>query len=237
MKILGSASRCMQWSWLEVRVAILAGAFVIGAVSAGAAPSVYPVTDGYVNIDMQLNGTSIGSALGVPLTGVSVTADTAALTLDAIELTIAPDVEIVLSQPFGYYDQVTVESATLVSLPAFSAPSGSGTSSLYTVNGGPLRVTGSWAGTDSTGTYLPVTNQLISYDVLAITAVVSSNPFLAINSVTINSLEGTSFGEPSQNLTILASYFVATPEPGTGTLMAFALVVIGWRQRRKARSL
>ena len=57
-----------------------------------------------MNIAVLLNAVSIGSANGVPITGVSVTADTAQTNLEGLELSIAPNVPISLSQSFGGFD-------------------------------------------------------------------------------------------------------------------------------------
>ena len=53
---------------------LLFGALLLFSGSAGAASIVHPVVGGHVDIDVRLNGVSIGSATGVPITGVSVTA-------------------------------------------------------------------------------------------------------------------------------------------------------------------
>ena len=204
---------------------------------AAAAPVVYPVTGGHVNIDVQLNGISIGSANGVGLTGVSVTADTAALSLEDVQLSIAPNTPISLSQSFGGYNEIVIESATLTSTGTFTTLSSAGVPTLYSANAGPLQVNGSWGGTDTTGGgNPPVSGVPISYDVLAITGIVNTVPFLLINGVTINSLDGAAFGEPTKNLTVVASYYVLTPEPGTGLLAALGLIVLGVRQRNRNRT-
>jgi len=190
-----------------------------------------------VNIDVQLNGVSIGSANGVALTGTSVTADTSALNLEGVQLSIAPNTPISLSESFGGYNEIIVESATLSSSVSFSTLSSSGVPTFYSANAGPLEVNGSWGGIDTTPSgNPPVSGQAITYDVLAITGIVNTIPFLLINGVTINSLNGDDFGEPGKNLTIVASYYVLTPEPGTGLLAAFGIVVLAFRQRRGIRS-
>ena len=74
-----------------------------------ALPVVHAVAGGSVDIEVRLGGTTIGSAPGVALLGDTVTIDAAALTLDSVRLEIAP-VTIALSQLFGGYDEITVES-------------------------------------------------------------------------------------------------------------------------------
>lgn len=210
---------------------LLAGVLLMAAGSAGAASIVHPVAGGHVDIDVRLNGVSIGSATGVPITGVSVTADTSALNLEAVEIAIAPNTPISLNQSFGGFNEITVESATLSSTVGFTTLSSAGIPSSYMANAGPLEVNGTWGADDTMGSNPSVSGVPITYDVLAITGIVNSSPFLLIDGVTINSLDGTAFGEPGSNLAIVASYYVITPEPGTGLLAALGLVILGGSRR------
>lgn len=187
-----------------------------------------------MDIAINLNGVNIGNAAGVALTGVNVTVDSTALTLDGIELTIAANTPIALSQAFGGYDNINIESATIQGDSAFSTVLNSGSSSNYNATAGPLVVTGSWGASDSTGVNAVTAGNPISFPVVSIIAIVSADPLLEINSVTINSIDGTPFGEVGEHLTIVASYFVAVPEPGTGALVAFGLGVLAWRRRQIA---
>ena len=119
-----------------------------------ALPVVYAVDGGSVDIEVRLGGTTIGSAPGVALLGDTVTIDAAALTLDAVRLEIAP-VTISLSQSFGGYDEVTVESSILEGDLGFLTIASFGVPALFTAVAGPLTVTSSWGANDSTGTHPP----------------------------------------------------------------------------------
>ena len=210
---------------------LLFGALLLFSGSAGAASIVHPVVGGHVDIDVRLNGVSIGSATGVPITGVSVTADTSALNLEAVEIAIAPNTPISLTQSFGGFNEITVESATLSSTVGFTTLSSLGVPSFYTANAGPLEVNGTWGADDTIGSNPSVSGVPITYDVLAITGIVNTSPFLLIDGVTINSLDGAAFGQPGSNLAIVASYYVVPPEPGTGLLAALGLVILGGSRR------
>jgi len=166
----------------------------------------------------------------VALTGDSVTVDTAALTLDAIRIVIAPTT-ISLSTSFGGYDEITVESAILEGTPSFATTASIGIPSLFTAVAGPLTVTGSWGATDSSGTNPATTGNPIVFDVLSLIAIVNVSPAVELDQVTINSIDGTPFGEPGKHLAIVASYSVLTPEPGTGLLVALGLAALAWRRR------
>lgn len=195
-----------------------------------ALPVVHAVAGGSVDIEVRLGGTTIGSAPGVALLGDTVTIDAAALTLDAVRLEIAP-VTIALSQLFGGYDEVTVESSILEGDLGFLTIASFGVPALFTAVAGPLTVTSSWGANDSTGTNPPTSGNAIMFPILSLTAIANANPRLEINSVTINSIDGTPFGHPGEHLTIVGTYIVTTPEPGTASLLILGLSALGMRRR------
>jgi len=197
-----------------------------------AVPIVHSVSGGYVDIEVRLGGVVIGSSSGVALTGDSVTVDAAAMTLDGLRLEIAPTM-ISLSTPFGGYDEISVESAILEGDLSFATLSSIGVPSLFTAVAGPLTVTGSWGATDSSGTNPPTSGNAIIFPLVSVIGVVNVNPLVEINSVTINSIDGTPFGHPGEHLTIVGTYIVTTPEPHTGLLLAFGLIAMVARRNRR----
>ena len=211
----------------------LAG-FLLTAPAVRALPIVHNVVRGTVDIVVRLGGMTIGSSMGVALIGDSVTVDAAALTLDAIRLDIAPTM-IFLSQPFGGYDEISIESAILEGDPSFATSASAGFPGLFTAVAGPLTVTGSWGATDSNGVNPPTSGNPISFSVLSLIAVVNVNPRVELNSVTINSIDGTPFGHPGEHLTIVATYVVETPEPETGLLLTLGLVLLLARRSPRSR--
>jgi hypothetical protein len=166
----------------------------------------------------------------VALTGGAITVDNAALTLDAIRLEIAATT-IALGQPFGGYDEITVESAILEGDLSFATIVSSGFPGLFTAVTGPLTVIGSWGATDSNGINPSTSGNSIVFPILSLVAVVNQNPRVEINSVTINSIDGDPFGHPGEHLTIIGTYVVVTPEPGTGVMLILGLVGLGMRRR------
>jgi len=204
---------------------------LLTASVAGASPIVYSIVGGTVDIDVKLDGVVIGSTSGVALTGDSVTVDAAAMTVDAIRIEIAPTM-ISLSERFGGYDEITVESAILEGTMAFTTIGSCCFPSNFTAFAGPLTVNGSWGATDSTMVNPDTSGHSIIFDVLTLSAVVMTNPNLMIDQVTINSIDGTPFGEPGKFLTIVASYTVLTAaEPETGLLVVVGLVALAWWRR------
>jgi len=212
------------------------------AGTANAVPVVYDIDSGYVDIVVKLtDGTQIGSAPNVSLTGDSITLDSAALSIEAIRVTISPT-PIALTTPFGGYDNITVESAVLEGDASFSTLLGSGLPSHYTSLAGPLTVVGSWGATDSTGTNPATSGNGISFPVQSFTGVVSSTPStVTINSVTLNQLDGATYGE-TESLVIFGTYFIEAsaavpiPEPGTGVLLAAGITALAGLRRSRSRN-
>ena len=156
------------------RLALLATLACVWTSTASAVPIVHPVVGGYVDIEVRLGGVTIGAAPGVALTGDTVTVDAAALTVDGLRLELAPT-SISLTQAFGGYDEITVESAVLESDGSFSTFSSAGSPFLFTAVAGPLTVTGSWGATDSNGVNPATSGNAISFPVLSLIAIANVN--------------------------------------------------------------
>jgi len=213
---------------------------VFGPTTAGATPVVHTITGGNVFIQVKHNGITLGSTT-TALIGDSITIDADLQELQAARLEIAPTLIILSSAVWGY-DEINVESAILEGDPGFSTIASIGDVSLFTAVAGPLTVTGSWSATDSSGTNPPAPSTPISFPVLSMTAIVNASPLFQIDSVTINSVDGTDFGFPGEHLSIVADYFVTStvsspiPEPGTGLLLGLGLALLSSRRTRSARN-
>jgi hypothetical protein len=204
--------------------------------SASAAPILYDVTGGSVSITVLVGGLVVGSTVSPGLSG-SLTLDSATQTMDSLNLVLDSNIALSLSSPYGGYDEITIEQASLTSDVGFGEilPPTSGGSSSYTVFVGPLTVNGSWGATDSSGTNPDASNVPITYPVPLLTAVVNSSPLVSIVGVTLNALDGASYGEAS-DLTVLANFSVNSvvliPEPGTALLVGSGLLILAARGRR-----
>ena len=215
---------------------------LLAATTAGATPVVHTITGGNVFIQVKHNGITLGSTT-TALIGDSITIDADLLEVQAARLEIAPTLIILSSAVWGY-DEINVGSAILEGDPGFSTIASIGDISLFTATAGPLTVSGSWSATDSSGTNPPAPSTPISFPVLSMTAIVHASPFFEINSVTINSVDGTNFGFPGEHLSIVANYFVTStvpspspiPEPGTGLLLGLGLALLSSRRARSARN-
>ena len=207
-------------------------------LSASAAPILYSVTGGSVQITVMVGASIVGQTTSPGLSG-TLTLDSVAHSLDSLDLSLDPNIGLALSAAYGGYDSIVIESASLTGDVGF-APIGAPTvnPSSYVASAGSLTVDGFWSATDSGGINPAAPSTAIAYGVPIVTAVVNTIPIVSISGVTLNSLSGAAFGEAS-DLTVLASFAVTSvtviPEPGTALLAGFGLVLMA-ASRRHARS-
>jgi hypothetical protein len=225
---LGLRSRSTAVGRLGALLAAIALFYLPSAASA--APIVYNVAGGTVVLSVYAGGTQIGSAIAAGLTG-QLTIDMVGESLDAIDITLPSNIGLSLSQSYGGYDQITIETANLQDAAGYSSVLLASGPLSFTTSGGPLDVVGSWGGIDTIGSppNSPVSGVPIVYQVPTITAVLSNSPILTLNSVALNSLSGPAFGETT-DLVVLANItvndVVAVPEPGTALLLGLGLVLV-----------
>ena len=213
--------------------------FLLGMpLGASASPIQYAVTGGSVQIMVMVGASVVGTTTSPGLSG-TITLDPVAHSLNSLDLNLDPNIALVLSSAYGGYDSIMIESASLTGDAGFGplgVPQVNPAS--YTASAGPLTVNGFWSATDSFGVNPPAPSTSIAYAVNTVTAVVNTSPLVTISGVTLNSLSGASFSEPS-DLTVLASFFVTSvtviPEPGTALLTGFGLALMA-ATRRHARS-
>ncbi len=213
-------------------------ASVLLASPSWAAPVPYLVTGGSVQVLVFVGGFLVGQTSSPGLSG-DLTIDSATQSLDDLNLILDANISLSLSAPYGGYDEITIESASITSDVGFSSTLLSSTPQSFTVSAGSLAVNGAWGATDSLGVNPAVTGFPISYPVPLMTAVITSVPLVNSTLVTLTALDGTAFGEPS-DLTVLASFAITgvtiIPEPSTALLAGLGLAVLAARARRTRRS-
>jgi hypothetical protein len=184
-----------------------------------------------------VGGFLVGQTSSPGLSG-SLTIDSASQSLDDINLVLDSNISLSLSSPYGGYDEITIESASITSDIGFSSTLLSNTPQSFTVSAGSLTVNGSWGAADSLGVNPTVSGLAISYAVPLMTAVITSVPLVNTTLVTLNALDGTSYGELF-DLTVLASFAVTgvtiIPEPSTALLAGLGLALLAARARRIRR--
>ena len=211
--------------------------FLLSGSTASALSTEYLITGGRVEVSVSVGGTTVGSTLSSSLSG-SFTTDAVARSLNNFSIVLEPDLVLNLSSPYGGYDSITIESARLSAGLGFSSTLLAATGDSYTVLALPLTVDGLWGGTATGGAQPAVSGQSITYSVPVMTAVLGSAPMVYVNAVTLNSLNGSAFGEAA-DLVITASIQVDSatviPEPGTGLLLTSGLLILRLRRRAFSR--
>jgi len=152
-------------------------------------------------------------------------------------LLFAPGAVLLLSEPYGGYDEITLNSVEISSGPGFTilsaTPSGSG----YTFTASGVSVEGEYVAADSGGvqpssppTALP---EFASY---LTGAYEPSTLALSFQGVQIALIDGAPFGE-TLSLLVQGSFSVTggspvvIPEPSTGALLGLGLLLLGSRRR------
>jgi hypothetical protein len=215
---------------------IVCASLVPAAVQA--APVEYDVNGGSVTLTVVVNGVAIGSTVSSNLTGTMIV-DQAAQSLDGLNIVLDSNIALALSTPYGGYDSILIESASITSSPGFTTSTVSSSALSFTVVGGALGVNGSYGGTDSLGVNAPVSGVPIAYPVPSITAIVTPNSSISLNGFTINSLAGASFGESSDliviaNILVDPSGLTVIPEPSTALLLSMGMGLLAAGSRRRS---
>ena len=207
------------------------------ASPAFSAPVPYLVTGGSAQVLVFVGGFLVGQTVSPGLSG-TLTIDSAAQSLDDLNLSLDPNITLSLTSPYGGYDTINIESASITSDVGFSSSVLGSTPQSFTVSAGSLSVNGSWGASDSGGTNPPVSGVPISYPVPLMTAVVTDVPLVNSTLVTLNALDGATFGEPN-DLVVQASFAITAvtviPEPSTALLAGLGLVGLSLRARRNLR--
>lgn len=216
---------------------LLVGLLLLGLpVAARAVPITYDLTGGSATIQVLVGGVLIGTGASPTLSG-SVTLDSATPSIEALDVTLAPNILMVLTTAYGGYDEITIETASVVSAVGFgptNPPIASGSS--YTTYTGPIDVTGSWGATNSSGTPAGVSGNAIAYQMTEMISVVGPGTDVVITGVTLHSLDGATFGEAS-DLTVVAVlnlFATPVPEPSSGLLAAWGLALLAGARRRRS---
>lgn len=214
-------------------------ASVLAASTASATPVLYSFSSGSVTMTATVSGIPIAAPLTLPLTGVQVTVDTSALTLNSLLFTIPSSGVIPISPPILGYTGINIDSASV------SASGGSltlvppiGNPQEYSYLIGPVSISGQF---DAIG--IPPVND-VPFGFITPSAAGSIFIDTTLNGGTLN-LDGITIGEltlPGFPIPIVIKgdflFEGVVPEPGTALLIGSGLAglaLIG-RRRSPARS-
>ena len=206
--------------------------------AAQAAPTMYAINGGTAGLSVVVNGTEVGNTVSGSLTG-NLTIDQSAQTIDEINVVLEPNIGLSLSSPYGGYDSIVIESASIAGGLGYTSSQIASTGTSFTVLGGPLEVNGTYGATDSLGVSPSASGIPITYTMQSLTGVVTSTSSVAFNAFTLNALNGAGFGETDDliifaTINITPSSLTVIPEPSTALLVSMGLGLLADGSRRRS---
>jgi len=236
---------CVLPRWTMGLVTALTLAF--GASEARAVPIQYTAEPGSsVTVQVQ-KGLGVTATVLLPVPEEIALQATSTITVDdgtdellGFSLLFVPGTVLELSEHYGGYDEITLNSVEVFSGPGFTilstTPSGSGYS--FTASG--VAVEGEYVATDSGGLQSPSPpTALPEFSSYLTGAYEPTTLALSFDGVQIALIDGAPFGESLSllvqgNFSVTGGSPVVIPEPSTGVLLGLGLLVLG--SRRRARS-
>lgn len=227
------------------RVRWIAAAIVLGwAGTAGAAPITFYFDFGTAVVTASTPTNTVLGSTTVDLTGAVVVFDPSpggplVADLVSFSITAGPTPTINLSNAYGGFDQIVIESVTLSPDTGYATNSATGSYPIFDVDVGPVKIDALYSASLSTGPPpSPVSNVPISAVASNLSATVLTDTMqLLMNGITLFTLQGADFGE-AENLVVKADieWFGTVPEPGTGSLLGLGLAAIAGRSRLRRLS-
>jgi hypothetical protein len=203
-----------------------------------AAPVTYNFTSGTATVTATTDpgGATVLSTTVLPLDGVFVDFDAGTIDLTDLLITIPTTGVISLATPYGGYDQIVIESATISPGVGFGTllgqDDGGGN---YSFLVGPMDIDGVYSASDSTLVNPPAMNMPVPFtdNSLISGSINIDTGTLTLSGITLTTLSGAAFGE-TDDLSIKADivFVGVVPEPSAATLFGLGVVVIGCTRRR-----
>ena len=246
LMLLDAVRSRMLTCWITGTATVLI--LALGSTEGRAVPIQYSAEPGsIVSVQVQ-KGLGVGATDLLPVPEEIALQATSTITIDdgtdallSFSLLFAPGTVLELSEHYGGYDEITLNSVEVFSGPGFAVlstiPSGSGYS--FTASG--VDVEGEYVAADSGGLQSPTPpTALPEFSSLLTGAYEPATLSLSFDGVQIALIDGAPFGE-TLSLLVQGSFSVTggspvvIPEPSTGILLAGGLVLLGSRRRSESR--
>jgi hypothetical protein len=221
------------------------GLTLLSASVAQALPVLNTITSGLVQVQVFLGDDVLLGATFTTAVSGTVVVDEAAQSLEALDITLGPDIPLTLSSAYGGYDNIVIETANFANGAGFSSTLISSTPSEFQVAVGPVDVSASWAGTDSSLVNPPASGVPFGSRIPSITSIFSNG--LVMNGLALFEVDGEEFGE-AEDLLVLANLNLTlssepptpvvapVPEPSTAMLIGLSLAgLAGMKGSRLSR--
>jgi len=216
----------------------LGGLTSLSATAALAAPITYNLDSGFAVVSAVRAGvgTTILAPVNLNLMSATIEFDPMTGQIFDFSLSIAPSGTLTVANPYGPYEEFSIDSAMVEADLTFSTLSSIPTGvDSWQILAGPLDITATYSATDLDG-IAPNINMLpvpfVNPSPLLSATVSGGMLIIEMQGLTLTDVDGAVFGE-TDDLNVKADVFFTAviPEPSTGLLMMLGLVGFSLRRR------